>query len=74
MQRSVSPQSQELGPTAWVGGTNNADCMPTSIDNSYETAVIQKNWCPGGARAQIVGGAQYDAARTNNKQRPKKER
>ena len=27
MQRSVSPQSQELGPTAWVGGTNNADMV-----------------------------------------------
>ena len=70
-------KTQNVGRTATTGdaqSTNNADCMPTSIDNSYETAVIQKNRCPGGARAQIVGGAQYDAARTNNKQRPKKER
>ena len=67
-------KTQNVGRTATTGdaqSTNNADCMPTSIDNSYETAVIKKKAVPA---RKIVGGAQYDAARTNNKQRPKKER
>ena len=48
-------KTQNVGRTATTGdaqSTNNADCMPTSIDNSYETAVIKKS----GARAQNCGG------------------
>ena len=49
-------KTQNVGRTATTGdaqSTNNADCMPTSIDNSYETAVIKKK---SGARAQNCGG------------------
>ena len=65
-------KTQNVGRTATTGdaqSTNNADCMPTSIDNSYETAVIKKRRCP----CAKLWGAQYDAARTNNKQRPNEE-
>ena len=50
-------KTQNVGRTATTGdaqSTNNADCMPTSIDNSYETAVIKKKRCP---RAKLRGGA-----------------
>ena len=54
-------KTQNVGRTATTGdaqSTNNADCMPTSIDNSYETAVTQKKLVPGRCpRANCGGGA-----------------
>ena len=50
-------KTQNVGRTATTGdaqSTNNADCMPTSIDNSYETAVIKKKAVPV---RKIEGGA-----------------